>query len=122
MAISRRRAQDYAEEFLSRPRGETPVVLRRHNSGVTLLHGRRALTKTHASGVGLAQAEFMAEALGVGIPPLGGEVHAKVATGVLYRAIAASSLDVRRPEARMVLAQLLRTAAMQRGAYNTIEV
>ena len=122
MAISRRRAQDYAEEFLSRPRGETPVVLRRHKSGVTLLHGRRALTKTHASGVGLAQAEFMAEALGVGIPPLGGEVHAKVATGVLYRAIAVSSLDVRRPEARMVLAQLLRTAAMQRGAFNTIEV
>ena len=44
MAISRTRAQDYAESLLNRPRGETPVTLRRFRSGCTLFHGRRALT------------------------------------------------------------------------------
>jgi len=89
VAISRRRAQDYAEEFLSRPRGETPVVLRRHKSGVTLLHGQRALTKTHASVVGQAQAEFMAEALGVSPKDVNALVMGiplgVVASGVLNR-------------------------------------
>jgi hypothetical protein len=122
MAISRTKAQDYAETVLNRPGGEKPVVLRRHKSGATLLHRGRALTKTHASGVGEAQAELMAEALGVELPPVGGQVATKVSSGVLYRAIAVSSLDVRRPEARAVLAQLMNTAAMQRGAFNTLEI
>ena len=122
MAISRTRAQDYAESVINRPRGETPVTLRRHKNGVTLLHGGRALTKTHASKVGEVQAELMAEVLGVELPSAGSDVSVKVASGVLYRAIAVSSLDPRRPEARVLLGQLMRTAAMQRGAFNTVEV
>ena len=122
MAISRTKAQGYAETVLNRPGGEKPVVLRRHKSGATLLHRGRALTKTHASVVGEAQAEFMAEVLGVKLPAIGGEVATKVSSGVLYRAIAVSSLDVRRPEARAVLAALMNTAAMQRGAFNTLEI
>ena len=47
---------------------------------------------------------------------------AKVGTGVLYRAIGASSLDLRRPEAQVVLQQLLATAALQRGAFRTLEI
>ena len=57
----------------------------------------------------------MAEVLGVELPAVGGEVATKVASGVLYRTIAVPSLDVRRPEARAVLAQLMNTAAMQRA-------
>ncbi len=116
MAISRTRAQDYAESVLNRPRGETPVTLRRFRSGCTLFYGRRALTKTHASAVGELQAEFMAQALGLEVPAVGGAVSTRIASGALYRAIAISSLDLRRPEARQVLASLLATADMQRSA------
>ena len=122
MAISRRKAQDYAERVLNRPGGEKPVTLKRHKTGVTLLHHGRALTRTHDSKVGEVQAELMAEVLGVELPEVGGEVRTKVPSGVLYRAVAVSSLDVRRPEARAVLGQIMNVAAMQRGAFNTIEV
>ncbi len=122
MAISRTKAQDYAESVLNRPGGETQVVLRRHRGGYTLLHRGRALTKTHASGVGELQAEFMAQALGVELPGPGESVSTKVASGVLYRAVAISSLDLRKPEARVVLGQLMRIATMQRSAFNTVEV
>lgn len=123
MAISRTRALDYAEELLSHPRGSTPVTLRRNRRGVSLLHHGRALTKTHDSAVGEVQAEHMAEALGVELPVHPGEsVETKVATGVLYRAIAVSSLDLRKPEAQVLLGQLLGTAALQRGVFNTLEL
>ena len=122
MAISRRRAQDFAESVLNRPRGETPVTLRRYRSGCTLFYGRRALTKTHASRVGELQAEFMAQALGLEVPRLGGSASTRIASGALYRAIAISSLDLRRPEARVLLGELLSTAAMQRGDFDSIEV
>lgn len=108
MALSRTKALDYAERLINRPRGETPVTIRRNKNGYTLLHNRRALTKTHASGVGALQAQAMADALGVRLPQeVGEETTAKVGTGVLYRAIGASSLDLRRPEAQVVLEQLL---------------
>jgi hypothetical protein len=122
MAISRTRAQDYAEEVLNQPGGEKPVTLSRHKKGVTLLYRGRALTKTHASKVGELQAVLMADVLGVKLPKLGEAVSTKVASGILYRAVAVSSLDVRRPEAQPVLAQLMRTAVMQRGAFNTVEI
>ena len=123
MAVSRTKALDYAERLINRPRGETPVTIRCNANGYTLLHNRRALTKTHASGVGALQAQAMALALGVELPTeVGGEVSAKVGSGVLYRAIGASSLDLRRPEAQVVLEQLLATAALQRGVFRTLEI
>jgi hypothetical protein len=122
MAISRTRAQDYAEEVLNQPGGEKPVTLSRHKNGVTLLYRGRALTKTHASKVGELQAALMAEVLGVELPKPEEAVSTKVASGILYRAVAVSSLDIRRPEAQAVLAQLMRTAVMQRGAFNTVEI
>ena len=114
MSISRKRAQDYAERVLARPRSDMPVTLKRGKGGATLLYRGRALTKCHASRVGAAQAAYMAQALGVELPPMGGKVIVQVPGGVLYRAVAISSLDLRRAEARLVLAQLLATAEMQR--------
>lgn len=122
MAISRTKAQDYAEQVLNRPGGEKPVTLKHTKSGATLLHRGRALTKTHASAVGQTQAKLMAMALGVELPEVGGSVDLRVSSGVLYRAVAVSSLDVRRPEALAVLGQLMSTAEMQRGAFNTLEI
>jgi hypothetical protein len=122
MAISRRNAQDYAERVLNRPGGEKSVTLKHHKNGVTLLHQGHALTRTHASKIGAIQAQLMAEVLGVELPDVGGKVRTKVPSGVLYRAVAISSLDVRRPEARTVLSQIMNIAAMQRGGFNTIEL
>ena len=69
------------------------------------------------------QAQAMALALGVELPAkIGEETTARVGSGVLYRAIGASSLDLRRPEAHVVLEQLLATAALQRGVFKTLEV
>ena len=115
MSVSRRRAQDYAERVLARPRGEYSVTLRRGKGGTTLLYRGRALTRCHASWVGALQAACVAQVLGVELPPAGGSVSAEVPGGVLYRAVAVSTLDLRRPEARQVLAGLLATAEMQRG-------
>ena len=122
MSISRRKAQDYAESVLNRPGGAKPVTLKRHKTGTTLLHQGRALTRTHASKVGEIQAGLMAEVLGVELPDVGGEVSTQVPSGVLYRAVAVSSLDIRRPEARAVLGQIMSTAAMQLSGIPTIEV
>lgn len=122
MAASRKQAQDYAEEVLNRPGGSKEVTLRRNKSGSTLLYRGRMLTRTYASQVGEVQTSLMAEVLGVDLPKIGFSVTTKVPSGVLYRAVAVSSLDIRRPEARAVLSQLMSTAAMQRGAFNSVDV
>jgi hypothetical protein len=116
MTISRKRAQEYADQLLARPRSEVPVSLRRTSTGVTLLHEGRALTRCHASRVGNLQAVFMAQALGVNLPERGSTVSTEVSTGVLFRALSISALNLRQPEARMLLTELLATAAVQRGA------
>ena len=119
VSVSRRRAQDYAERVLARPRSDYQVVLRRGKGGTTLLYKGRVLTRCHASRVGALQAACVAQALGVDLPFAGASVTAHVPGGVLYRAVAVSSLDLRRPEARQVLASLLSTAEMQRGAMDS---
>ena len=121
MGISRSKAQDYAEEILEKPRSAIPLILKRSKSGVTLLHRGRAVTKCHATGVGKLQAEFMAEALGAELPELGSSTSIEVPAGVFYRAIAISSLDLRKPEARVLLEQYLATAQMQRSGMRSIE-
>ena len=121
MAISRARAQDYAERLLSRPRSDIPLTLKRGRGGVTLLHRGRAVTKCHATQVGALQAGFMAEALGIEVPLPGEKATIRVPAGVLYRAVAISSLDLRRAEARIVLGQHLATAHMQRTAMRSFE-
>ena len=116
MAISRTKAQDRAEHVLSRPQGDMKVTLSHGRSGVSLLHNRRVLTRCYASAVGRLQAYSMARILGVALPQPGLSVEVTVPGGVLYRAIAVSGLDLRREEAKMLLAQHLDIADMQRGA------
>ena len=115
MGVSRKRAWPYADELLSgQGRGAVPVVLRRSTTGVTLLHNGRALTHCYASGVGRVAARLVAEALGVPLPPIGGAVEATVSTGVIYRAISISSVDLRIPEALPLVERLLQEAVEQR--------
>tara|TARA_Y100001936_G_C16074229_1_gene672860 strand:- start:644 stop:940 length:297 start_codon:yes stop_codon:yes gene_type:complete len=97
--------------------------LRRNKNGFSLTHKGKVLTKTYSSKVGILQSAAMAMALGVELPEsIGATIQIKAATGVLYRAISASCLDLRKPEAQVVLQQLLSTAALQRGVFKTIEI
>ncbi len=115
MSVSRKKAWPYAERLLSRPARQVPVVLRHGKGGITLLHGGRALTRCYATATGRLAAEFVAHALGVALPPPGGSVDCSVSTGVLYRAVSISSLDLRIPEVRPLLERLLDEAAEQRS-------
>jgi hypothetical protein len=81
---------------------------------VTLLHNHRALTRCYINRSGMRGAYFMAQALGVQLPPLGGEVRAQVSTGVLWRAISVSCLDFRKQESWLLLERLLDEAATMR--------
>jgi len=84
--------------------------------GVTLLHQGKALTKCYINRSGMRTARFVAEALGVEVPPLGGSVEAVVSTGVLWRAISISCLDLRKEESFPILERLLEEATLQRGS------
>ena len=116
MAISRAKALDYADELIAIPKAHVAVTLRQGKEAVTLLHGRRALTKCYINRSGIRLAGFMAEALGVKIPPLGSSVQARVSTGVLWRAVSISCLNLRKRESYPLLERLLEEARMQRGS------
>ncbi len=116
MSISRKRALEYADQIISVPRAHVSVTLRQGKHGVTLLNRGRALTRCYLSRSGMRSARFMAEALGVKVPPLGGSVDARVSTGVLWRAISISCLDFRKEESLVLLERLMAEAEMQRGS------
>ena len=115
MAISRKRAQEYADQLLEVPSAQIAVTLKRGRNGVTVLHRGRAVTKCHVSKVGMWTAAFMAQALGVDLPPVGELVKARVSSGVLWRGVGISSLDLRKSEARTLLRRLLEDAEAQRA-------
>ena len=116
MAVSRKRALEYAEELLATPRGRVPVTLRRLRSGVVLEHQGRPLTRCHATSVGAAQAAYLGLALGLErIPEVGESVTVTVSTGVLLRAVNVTTLDPRRPAHRVLLERYLEEAEMQRA-------
>ena len=116
MSVSRKRALEYADEIVSVPRAHVRVTLRQVEGGVTLLHRGRALTRCYINRSGMRAARFMAQALGVELPPLGGSVDATVSTGVLWRAVSISCLDFRKAESLPLLERLLEEANMQRGS------
>ena len=116
MSVSRKRALEYAYTIVSVPRAHVIVYLRQAKEGVTLLHRGRALTKCYINRSGMRAARYMAEALGVAVPPLGGSVEARVSTGVLWRAISISCLDFRKKESFVLLERLLEEASLQRGS------
>ena len=116
MGTSRKKALEYADEIIAVPRAHVRVTLRQTKQGVTLLHEGRALTRCHLTRSGMAAARCMAEALGVGVPALGESVEARVSTGVLWRAVSISCLDMRKAESHVILERLLEEASMQRGS------
>ena len=114
MTSRRKDSWTYAEKILSRPNGSVKVELRNNKSGVSLLHNKRLLTRCDKSGTGNLSAYCMGLALRSSLPPQGESVSITVSTGVLFRAISVSNLDMRIPEARVLTERLLSEAAEQR--------
>jgi hypothetical protein len=115
MSISRKKALEHADRLISRPRSRLTVKLRQGKEGVTLLHQGKALTKCHLNRSGMRGATYMAQALGVRVPPLGSSVEAQVSTGVLWRAVSISCLDFRKQASYLLLERLLAEAEQMRG-------
>ena len=105
-----------ADDLLSTPRAHLRLELRQDDGGLTLLHEGAVLVECPLTRQGMTAAGFMAQALGVDIPPLGESAVARVSTGVLYRVIAIPRLDFDKEESYILLERLLDEAGMQRGA------
>ena len=71
MSVSRIKTLEYADRLLESPSARISVTLKRWKTGVTLLHRRRAIARCHSSRVGMWTAAFMAQAIGVDLPPVG---------------------------------------------------
>jgi hypothetical protein len=119
MSVSRRKAWIFAEQVLDKPSGSVAVELRHRKSGVSLLHNGRVC---YHSRIGRFAADFVALALGTSVPIQGESAYASVTTGVLFRAISIANLDVRIPEARLLIERLLSEAADQRRGSEEISV
>lgn len=115
MGVSRKRALARGQEALQRPRGAMEIILFHGKTGLTLKYEGKVIARTHASAVGKKLAPYVAEALGVPLPPRGQSAKATVSSGILFRVLSISSLDLRGEEAEMLLAYLLQEAAEMRG-------
>ena len=115
MSNTHTKVSEYAEELVSMPSAHLRLELRQDDSGVALLHNDRPLVESALTRQGMAAAGFMAQALGVKIPPLGQSVPVRVSSGVLYRALGISGLDFDKDESYILLKRLLEEAEMQRG-------
>ncbi|MBI2170818.1 MAG: hypothetical protein HYU30_02190 [Chloroflexi bacterium] len=122
MGVSRRKAQEYADRLMERPRSALELELRRGRSGTTLLHEGKAVTHCYGTKVGLAQAREMAVALGVRLPEVGASVRVTVPNGTFFRVIAISSLPLNLPEVAPLLLRYQEEAAMARTLGEGLEV
>jgi len=114
MADPHTRIDDYAHELVETPRAHLALDVRQDDDGLHLLYRDRPLVHCFLTEQGMAAANYMTKALGVGIPPLGQAVKARVSTGVLFRAVSIASLDFATEESFVLLERLLEEAAIQR--------
>ncbi len=121
MGVSRKRALDYAEKLMERPRAAIRLQLRRGKSGTTLLHDGKAVTRCYANRLGQAQANEVAKALGVTLPAIGEHVDVTVPNGAFFRAIAISALPLDVPGVEALLERYQQEAAMSRGLGSFVE-
>jgi hypothetical protein len=114
MPTSRARALEYAYKLIEVPRAHVRITLKQTETGLSVLHGRRLLTRTYLNRAGINAAAAIAEAAGVRLPKLGESSTALVSSGLLYRILALSQLDFRNEAALEVASALVDEAkAMQ---------
>ncbi len=112
---------DYADELIEAPRAHLRLTLAQDERGLVLTYQERELLRCFLTPNGMLAGGFVAKALGVGLPPLGESVIARVSTGVLYRVLGVCRLDYSEDAAYVILENLLEEAEMQRGARNLAE-
>ena len=115
MAISRRQAMERAERVLARPSSRMELKLYHGKRGLTLRHRGRVVTRTWDSTSGRKVAPFLAHALGVDLPAPGTSTTATISSGLLFRVLSISCLDLRRREGKRLLLRLLEEADHMRS-------
>ncbi len=106
---------DYADELMSRPSAHVRMQLAQDDQGLKLTHDGKPVVECYLTREGMAAGAYMAEALGVEIPPLGETVPVRVSTGVLFRAVSIASLDLGNEVSNVLLERWLEEAEQQRG-------
>ena len=119
MAVSRKEALARGEKAIELPKGQMEITLYHGRSGLTLRYQGKVIARTHASSVGRELAPYVAQALGAPLPELGHSTKAVVSSGVMFRVLSISSLDLRSQEAMMLLHYLLQEAEEMRGFRST---
>ncbi len=107
MPVSRKKALEYGYKLIEFPRPHIRITLRQTSSGVSVLHGRRLVTKVYLNRSGMSAAAAIAEAMGLPLPKVGGHVTTLVSSGLLYRVLALSQLDFKNEAALEVAARLV---------------
>ncbi len=107
---------EFADDLITRPRAHLRLELSQDEEGLSLRLGDDLLARCYLTREGMAAGGFLAQSLGVSIPPLGESVMARVSTGVLYRALGICQLDFKEEASLVLLERLLEEAEMQRGA------
>lgn len=120
MTVSRKQALEHAYKLLEQPRSHLRVELNQDNSGVTVTHKGRVLTRVYLNKSGMNAAVAMSEAMAIQLPALGKSNSGLVSTGLLYRVLALSQLDFRNPTAYELASTLVDEAiSMQRRGGTT---
>ena len=107
---------DYADELIATPRGRLPLTLAQDERGLVLIYREREILRCFLTPNGMVAGGFVAQALGLTVPPLGESRETGVSTGVLYRVLGVCQLDYEEEASYVVLERLLEEAEMQRGS------
>ena len=119
MSVSLKKALERGQRAIERPKSRMEIALYHGRGGLTLRYQGQVIARTHASTAGRLLAPYLARALGVELPPVGGKDTATVSSGVMYRVLSMSSLDLRREESVALLEYLLLEAAEMRSYRST---
>ncbi len=109
---------DYGDQLVSVPRAHLRMELLQTTDGLFLTHEGKSVLECYLTEDGMLIAGFIAKALGVNIPAMNQPIPIRVSTGVLYRALGISYLDLHNQESYTILERLLEEAAMQRRGTN----
>ena len=112
---------EYGDELIATPRAHLRMTLAQDDQGLVLTYQDRDVLRCYLTRNGMLAGGFVAQALGVRLPPLGESSLARVSTGVLYRVLGVCQLDYFEEASYVVLERLLEEAQMQRGATNLSE-
>ena len=112
---------EFGDGLIEQPRAHLRMTLTQDERGLVLSYQDREVLRCYLTPNGMLAGGFVAQALGVKLPPLGESALARVSTGVLYRVLGVCQLNYSEEASYVVLERLLEEAQMQRGATNLSE-